>query len=345
MKKNQSEDYNLYHNKIEEISNFLKNQRILITGGTGLFGYWILDFFLNINSYFNLESNVTLLTRRNPSEILKNIPLEFHKYISFIQGDIRNFEFPEQEFDFLIHGSGLPKSSIYEIEPFAMNDVIVNGTTHILKLIKKSKIKKLLFISSGAAYGDQPFNTDYLSEDLNIAPSTIQSSSLYGEAKRISEILCIIAGKENQVEVKIARCFTFTGSNIPLDQHFAVGNFINDVLNNRDILITGDSRTIRSYMYSTDLSHWLWTILLEGKNNEIYNVGSDEPISILELANLVKKVTNHKGKIIENKNFHNKTFNKYLPSIEKAKSDLSLKINVNIEEAIEKTYLWWKNYK
>ena len=85
--------------------------------------------------------------------------------------------------------------------------------------------------------------------------------------------------------------------------------------------------------------------IIYGKNNEIYNVGSDEPISILELANLVKKVTNHKGKIIENKNFHNKTFNKYLPSIEKAKSDLSLKINVNIEEAIEKTYLWWKNYK
>ena len=107
----------------------------------------------------------------------------------------------------------------------------------------------------------------------------------YGKGKLESERLCIESG----IDTVIARCFAFVGPFLPLDIHYAIGNFIRDALEGKDITVTGDGRPYRSYLYAADLMVWLWTILLEGVPGTAYNVGSENAVSIAELAKVISK--------------------------------------------------------
>jgi dTDP-glucose 4,6-dehydratase len=105
------------------------------------------------------------------------------------------------------------------------------------------------------------------------------------------------------------------------------------VLKNEDIVIKGDGSTMRSYMYASDLMVWLWNILINGKCNEPYNVGSDESISISELAKLISKFDSNIKVMILNEIIGGSN---YTPEIRHA-NKMGLKINVNLELSISKT--------
>ena len=156
------------------------------------------------------------------------------------------------------------------------------GTRRILEVLatKSSKVR-LLLLSSGAVYGRLPAGMLSVSEDWSGAPDPLDPASAYGEGKRVSELLCSMATAMNpDFEVAIARCFAFVGPHLPLDKHFAIGNFISAALRGEDIQIHGDGTPLRSYLYAADLSYWLWVMLFDAPSNRAYNVGGSEGISI-----------------------------------------------------------------
>lgn len=158
----------------------------------------------------------------------------------------------------------------------------------------------------------------------------------YAAAKRDGELAIQQLGKEG-LRVSIARCFAFLGEYLPRDQHFAIGNFIEDGLNRRPIVVKANHIVYRSYMYSDDLVLWLMAIV---KNSSqacpIYNVGSDESISILELA---RKIGCYLNVDVNAPRVISRVVERYVPSIEKAKMSLGLSLKYDLEESIKLTIL------
>lgn len=330
---------------------------ILLTGGTGFFGKNILRKIDSSNI------KITILSR-NPDNFINEFPelLEGHK-VSFIKGDIRNFILPScEEYDYVIHCATEASAKLEKENPHEMYSVIVEGTKHLLKQISGRGVGRLLFVSSGGVYGRQ--SPDLLNIPESYPPNPITS---YGKGKLVAENLCLESG----IPTSIARCFAFVGPYLPLDTHFAIGNFILNGLRNEPIIIKGDGTPYRSYMYANDLVDWLWTILLKGKSGEVYNVGSEEEISIADLAHLISScftpspevkilgipaihhpppTTNHDSPSSYQK-LEPSTINcqlttkfpeRYVPSTQKANNELKLKLRVDIKEAILRTIEWYK---
>lgn len=312
--------------------NKLRGKRIFLTGGTGFFGKWFLHSFLHINRKLRLDATMVVLSR-SPQKFLKAYPYFMNnKELSYIQGDVRDFIFPLDTFDIMIHAA-TPASAKLEAEnPTEMYSIIVDGTKHTLEFAKKSGVKRIILISSGAIYGPQPPELGHIAGTFPPQPVTA-----YGRGKYEAEKLCLSSG----IDSVIARCFAFVGPYLPMNIHYAIGNFISDALNGRNITVKGDGRPYRSYLYAADLMIWLWTILLAGQTGEAYNVGSEVEVSIAELAHTVSRCVDPSIGV--------RTLGKvdpvipaprYVPSTGKARKELKLDLHYNLETSIRRTAEW-----
>jgi dTDP-glucose 4,6-dehydratase len=325
--------------------NELKNQTIFITGGTGFFGMWLLETFVWATEHLELNAKAVVLSR-HPELFRQKAPhLALHPAIRLHAGDVCSFEYPSTEFSHVLHAAATTGSRLSEEDPLLMFDSIVDGTHRVLEFARKCGTKKFLLTSSGAVYGTQPFALTHIPEDYLGGPNQLSPRSAYGEGKRAAEELCALYAKQIGLSAKIARCFAFVGPYLPLDAHFAIGNFIRNSLQGESIQVKGDGTPYRSYLYAADLAIWLWTILFKGESGVAYNVGSDQALTILELAGIVAGLSNPPLKVVVGRSaVPNKLLERYVPSIDKAKQDLKLKVCVGLSEAIQRTMEFHKQY-
>ena len=331
-------DHVLDHTR--ELWDELRGARIFITGGTGFFGCWLVESFLWANDRLNLDAQMTILTRSPDSFHTKAPHLSAHKAVSVIQGDVRTFDFPKGDFSHIIHAATEASAKLNSENPLLMLDTIVEGTRHTLNFAKACNAKKFLLTSSGAVYGRQPPDMTHIHEEYMRAPDPLVCASSYGEGKRMAEHLCALYANSS-LETKIARCFAFVGPHLPLDIHFAIGNFILDGLSHRPIMVKGDGTPLRSYLYAADLVIWLWTILLRGESCRPYNVGSEESLSIMEVAERVANSFKPTA-LVERRGIPNlqSPIERYVPSVERVKSELKLRQLVDLQSSINKTIMW-----
>lgn len=320
----------------------LRGRSLFLTGGTGLFGRWLLEALLHANRELGLALRVTVLTR-NAQAFAQQAPhLASDKALTLHNGDVRGFEFPQGRFDYLIHGATTSASETFHGEdPLKKFDTLVDGTRRVLNFATQCGIERFLFLSSGVAYGTQPADMPHMPETYMGAPDTCDADTALGQAKRAAEYLSSYYATKHGWHNTIARCFSFSGPFMPLDLHYAIGNFIAQALNEDEIVVKGDGTPQRSYLYLGDLVTWLVTLLLQGRNGEIYNVGSDEAVSILELAESVRD-TLSPGKIIRvlgntGHSVGNAARNRYVPDISKARTELGLTPWTMLTETIRAT--------
>ncbi len=321
---------------------FPSGSTIFITGGTGFFGKWLLESFIFINEKLQLNGKLIVLSR-NPEKFLMQFPQFNHSAIKFLNGDIRSFTFPEEKIDFIIHAATEPAVSLNIEQPVLMFDTIVEGTKNILELARIKKVKAILHTSSGAVYGKQPSEITHVSEEFNGSPDIYDSSAAYGEGKRVAEMLCNLYLKNYSIPSKIARCFAFAGPYLPLDGHFAVGNFIRNVADGTAIKISSDGTAFRSYMYAADLTVWLFTILFRGESCHPYNVGSEEDLSIEDVAKIIASFSDKPVDIqIAAKKINSKPL-RYVPATLRAKQELNLQSHFNTKQTLQKTFNYYLN--
>lgn len=330
----------------EPIFKELQNACILITGGTGFFGRWMVESLLYANDQLELNATILLLTRR-PQAFRDTVPaLAHHPAVVLCEGDVcQPLALPQPVTHILHLATDTIQSRKDDSRPEAALeslDNIVTGTRNILELAKQQSVRHMLFTSSGAVYGKQPPEVSHLPETFTGGPNpTDFPASLYGEGKRMAELLCSLYADKFQVPVTIARCFAFLGPLLSLDGPYAIGNFIRDARDGQPISIRGDGTLLRSYLYSADLAVWLWTLLLRGTPGRPYNVGSDQAVSLYEAAQTVAHgVSPHLPVQVGQSPQSDTLPERYIPAIQRAVEELNLSIQIPLTEGVERTLNW-----
>jgi len=313
--------------------------RMFVTGGTGFIGRWLLESFAWANRRLSLGAELTALTR-DPAAFSSRAPhLAEDPSIHLHHGDVRSFIWPEGSFSHVIHGA-TDVSSVDASRGSSLLENIIAGTRRVLDFTVAAKSKKLLFLSSGAVYGQQPADVPKMSEDYAGAPRVGEARYEYAEGKRRSERLCTAHAQQGFAEAKLARCFSFVGPLLPLDGNFAVGNFIRNALRREPILVQGDGTSVRTYLYAADLATWLWTILFRGESGRPYNVGGSIPWSIIDLAHLVTRTLAPDLAVHVAGKASLRAPARYVPCTQRASTELRLTESISLEDGIRRTAQW-----
>ena len=285
----------------------------MITGGTGFLGRSIVETAVGRGAHL-----LVLSRQQNP-------PLP--RQVTHIHGDLATLDGISEHCDLVIHGA-TESAAAMAADPGLYAGAIA-GTRQVLDYAVRNGAKRLLYLSSGAVYGPQPDDLQQLSEEFEPRPQ-----SVYGEAKRASELLCA----QYEIETVIARGFAFLGPYIPFDR-FAAGNFLRDALERKPITIQGDGTTIRSYMHTDDFAAWCWTLLLHGRAGRAYNVGSETPVTIRELAQEFAHLVDPPLEVTTlSVPDSSRPPSRYVPSTERARTELGLRESMDWRTAVRKTY-------
>lgn len=327
--------------RTESLWRGLRGERILITGATGFFGCWLLESFAWANRRLNLGAHVVALSRHAGSLAQKAPHLANDTSVALHAADVRGDNFPHGTFSHVIHAATEASAVLNRDMPLAMFDTIVEGTRRTLQFSINSSAARFLFVSSGAVYGVQPPQLTHISESFLGGPDPLAPDSAYAEGKRAAEVLCTLAATP-RFETTVARCFAFVGPYMPLDAHFAIGNFIADALRGGPIQVKGDGSPFRSYLYASDLAVWLWTILFKGQCRRAYNVGSEDALNIAAVAREVARAVPRNVDVnIASAPTSGAAPARYVPANARAREELGLGVSVPLREGIRRTHSWF----
>ena len=320
----------------------LRGGALFVTGGTGFFGCWMLETFVRANDELGLDAHAVVLSR-DPARFHHTAPhLAGHHAVRLVAGDLLAAPLPAAACTHILHMGTETNTLLTQPRATAYFDTSVKGTQSVLDLARQARCRKLLLTSSGAVYGPQPPDRARLDEDYLGAPRPEDTSEAYAHGKRAAEFLCAAAHEEWGLEAKIARCFAFVGPYMDLDSGFALGNFIRDALFGDRLRVTGDGTPRRSYLYASDLAVWLWTILFDAAPARPYNVGSEQDMSIRELAETVAAVVGRATPVdVAKTPAAGAAVKRYVPDTSRAAAELGLRASVGLHESIARTASWF----
>jgi dTDP-glucose 4,6-dehydratase len=316
-------------------------KHILLTGGTGFFGKALLRHWKQQVHAGIFMERVTLLSRNPELFVVNNPDLVNHSWLELVKGDIcEPSSLPRgKAFTHILHAAA-DSTAGSQLKPGQRFDQIVNGTRNMLDLAVACGAQRFLLTSSGGVYGAQTHDMQSIKEDCHSLPDPMDVANSYSVAKRMAEHLCAIYSDAHGFTTVVARCFSFVGPDLPLHAHFAIGNFIRDALQADCITVQGDGSPLRTYLDQRDLARWLTTMLFKGRASQAYNLGSDQAVSILDLANIVRNVVSPRKpiKVMDNLLANsNSNRNRYIPCIRKAQVELGLTLEFDLKEAIKFT--------
>lgn len=343
----------------KEFAN-LKGKRLLIIGGAGFLGYYLVQAILHFNKAQSDADKAELLVFDN---FIRGVPawltaLEGSPKFSVQKHDVVD-PMPQSvgDLDYIVHAASIASPMFYRKYPIETMDANVNGLRNVLEYALTQKnagkpMSGILFYSTSEIYGDPTPEDIPTPETYRGNVSCTGPRACYDESKRYGETLCVNFAQQHDVPVRIARPFNNYGPGLKLTDARVLPDFVRDVLNERDIVMLSDGSPTRTFCYITDAIVGYYKIMFNGRNGEAYNIGIESPeISMRQLADMVveqgAELFGYKGEVVF-KNSADKEYltdnpNRRCPIIEKARSELGYSPTVDVKEGLRRAMLWYKD--
>ena len=268
----------------------------LITGATGLIGSQLIKLFLCLNRTKNAGIKIYALIRddKKARKIFNSV---YHD-INFIISDIKTYPSIDINVDYIIHGASITSSKAFIDKPVETIDTAYTGTRTMLEFAKTNNVKGFLYLSSMEVFGitdsREIKENDYGYIDI------LNPRSSYSESKRMCECLCACYANEYNLPVKIARLVQVLGAGVDYNDTRVAAQFARSVIENKNIILNTEGKMRRPCIYTRDAISGIYTVLLKGKNGEVYSVANaDTTASISEIAVMIaEKIANKNIKVV-----------------------------------------------
>ena len=308
-----------------------RHKKILISGGAGFLGSHLCDRLLGQGHDILCIDNFFTGTKANVAHLMS------HPNFELMRHDVTFPLYVEVD---EIYNLACPASPIhYQRDPVQTTKTSVHGAINMLGLAKRVKAK-ILQASTSEVYGDPEVHPQPESYWGKVNPVGIRSC--YDEGKRCAETLFFDYWRQHQLEIKVVRIFNTYGPRMHPNDGRVVSNFIVQALRGEDITIYGDGSQTRSFCYVDDLLEAMVRAMNTGSEfTGPVNIGNPTEFTMLELAELVLKLTKSKSRIV-NQPLPQDDPKQRKPDIGLAKAALGWKPKVNLEEGLRETISYFK---
>lgn len=263
----------------------LKNKTILVTGSSGMIGSYIIYTILKLNELYDTNTKIKAVVRnysKLDTYIVKNGNVEV-----LVRNVIDPMEI-DGKIDYIIHAASPASPKIMSCEPVETNFANTLGTANTLRLAVDKKVSGYLFISSREIYGEPMNHQELFTEDglLGQVDPLIPRNS-YAEGKKAAENMCSCFKEEYHLNTKIVRLAHTYGPGMSIHDGRVQADFLNNIMNNQDIVLKSDGSSIRTYTYISDAVKAMFLVLLKS-NDLVYNIADENSkVSIKELAEIL----------------------------------------------------------
>jgi nucleoside-diphosphate-sugar epimerase len=336
----------------------MAGKRLLITGGAGFLGYYLVQAALHFNR-----------TRAGDQ------PIRVTVWDSFIRGTpawltalagtphltveardlIEPLPQPMPDFEWIIHAAGIASPPFYRKYPIKTIDANINGLRNLLEYSvaqaeRGRPVEGFLFYSSSEIYGDPTPDWIPTPEHYRGLVSCTGPRACYDESKRFGETLCVVFAQQHGVPTKMARPFNNYGPGLKISDKRVIPDFAREIFAGRDIVMYSDGKPTRTFCYSSDSITGYYKVLVKGHVGEPYNIGIEKPeISMAELADKViaqaGELFGYRGKLVRQPNVESVYLvdnpNRRSPNIEKARAHLGYNPTVMIDEGLRRSLIWY----
>ena len=319
----------------------LDGARVFLTGATGLVGRWLVESLLWAVERRGLKTRIVLLVRRPGSWEALSPHWAGHPAVGVHPGDVRDFAWPDGAFSHVVHLAAPADGRVHRADPRGLFDVIVGGTRRTLEFAERAGAGRYLLASSGAAYGRHAKAAAWVDEDCLEGPDPLDARHPYDEAKRAAETLTAIFHRPGALEPVVARLFSVVGPLLPLDWHYAAGNFVRDALAGGPIRVAGDGTPERAYLHLADMAWWFWVLLASGRGGRAYNVSGDEAVDIRGLAERIARCFDPAPMVtVACPPRPGAPVNRQAGATARARGELGLRVRIGLDEALRRTVAW-----
>lgn len=341
----------------DELS-YLSKKNLLITGGAGFLGYYLIQTILYFNEQTDPSENIKLTVYDN---FIRGVPewltsLEGSRNLTIVKFDITK-PLPKDiaDMQFIIHAASIASPTYYRKYPIETMDANVIGLRILLDYFLKQKknnkqVDGFLFFSSSEIYGDPTKENIPTPESYSGNVSCTGPRACYDESKRYGETLCVNFARHHGLPIKVARPFNNYGPGLKITDKRVISDYARNVLDGKDIVMLSDGSPRRTFCYVADAIVGYFKILVKGHNGEAYNIGVEEPeISVRELADRIvelgRTLFNYKGEVIQktspDKEYLVDNPNRRCPIINKARVDLDYNPSISLDEGLKRSLIWY----